>query len=121
MRPVSFSSLHHAPLEDPPESFARGEQALWAAVITQALMDAASASAKDDARYARRIALRWLALPDDDFTTVCDMAGLDPDYVHTNARRAVARECQWRRPAGRGWRAQERIATLSLIRETEAV
>lgn len=89
---------------DSPQSFARGEQALWTAVITQALMDAASQSAKRDARKDKTRARDWLATPTDDFQDVCDLAGLDPSYVATRAERAIASGCQWRLPAGQGWR-----------------
>lgn len=89
---------------DSPKSFARGEQALWTAVITQALMDAASQSAKRDARKDKTRARDWLATPTDDFQDVCDLAGLDPSYVSTRAERAIASGCQWRLPAGQGWR-----------------
>lgn len=89
---------------DSPKSYARGEQALWAAVITQALMDAASRSAKNEARKDKTRARDWLATITDDFQDVCDLAGLDPSYVASRAERAIAGGCQWRLPAGQGWR-----------------
>ena len=89
---------------DAPKSYARGEQALWAAVITQALMDAASRSAKNAARKDKHHARDWLATITNDFQDVCDLAGLDPSYVATRAERAIAGGCQWRLPPGEGWR-----------------
>ncbi len=90
------------------KSYARGEQALWAAVITQALMDAASRSAKQEARKDKTRALDWLGEHTDDFVDVCDLAGLDPSYVSTRASRAVAGGCQWRAPVGEGWRTRNK-------------
>jgi hypothetical protein len=92
-------------------SFADHEPGLWRAVITQALMDAASASHKPDIKRAKREALSWLLSYSSDFETVCDHAGLDPDYVRGRARIALARNCEWRLPAGLGWRTQGRLTT----------
>ena len=89
-------------------SFADHEPGLWRAVITQALMDAASNSAKPDIQRARRDALQWLLSHSSDFETVCDHAGMDPSYVRAKARLAIARGCEWRLPAGLGWRTQSR-------------
>jgi hypothetical protein len=91
-------------------SFADHEPGLWRAVITQALMDAATQSSKSQARRARYDALHWLLSDDSDFETVCDNAGLDPDYVRGKARQALARGCTWRLPVGQGWRSLARQA-----------
>ena len=90
-------------------SFADHEPGLWRAVITQALMDAANRSHKSEAKRARHDALHWLLNPTYDFEAVCDNAGLDADYVRTRAKQALARGCEWRLPAGQGWRAQARL------------
>lgn len=90
-------------------SFADHEPGLWRAVITQALMDAASSSRKADARRLRQDALNWLLSDSRDFEAVCDHAGFDPDYVRTRARQALARGCEWRLPAGQGWRTRGRL------------
>ena len=66
-------------------SFSDHEPGLWRAVITQALMDAATASRKAEARRIRADAISWLLSPSDDFDAVCDNAGLDPDYVRSRA------------------------------------
>lgn len=94
-------------------SFSDHEPGLWRAVITQALMDAATASRKAEARRIRADAISWLLSPSDDFDAVCDNAGLDPDYVRSRAAEAVERNCTWRLPAGQGWRAQARLAAAS--------
>ena len=98
-------------------SFSDHEPGLWRAVITQALMDAATASRKAEARRIRADAISWLLSPSDDFDAVCDNAGLDPDYVRSRAAEAVERNCIWRLPAGQGWRAQARIAASTHANE----
>lgn len=98
-------------------SFADHEPGLWRAVITQALMDAATLSSKPEARRTRSEAVQWLLTPSDDFESVCDNAGLDPDYVRSRAANALRRNCQWRLPAGQGWRARARATALALHNE----
>ena len=74
----------------------KGEQALWRAVIVQALMDAGSNSAKMEAKYERSQAICWLSTYSEDFKVVCDFAGFPADYVRTNSLKAMARGCKWR-------------------------
>jgi len=74
----------------------RGEQAMWRAVITQALMDAASNSKKPEALYFKGEALHWLLEGGQDFSTVCYYAGLEPDYVRRMAKQALMRGFRWR-------------------------
>lgn len=95
-------------------SFADHEPGLWCAVITQALMDAASRSRKSEARRTRNDALNWLLTHSPDFEAVCDNAGLDPDYVRTRAKLALSRGFAWRLPAGQGWRTQARLRKQTL-------
>lgn len=87
-----------------PVNFADHEPGLWKAVITQALMDAASNSQKAEAKRSKREALEWLNGKSSDFEIVCDHAGLDPAYVRAQIAGALARNCSWRLPAGQGWR-----------------
>lgn len=75
----------------------RGEEALWSAVITQALMDAGSKSRKPEAVQEKAKAIRWLLGDSEDFHTVCQNAGLDPAYVREKAKAAIARGCVWRK------------------------
>lgn len=91
-------------------SFADHEPGLWRAVITQALVDAASKSRKSEAKRSRNDALTWLLGNDRDFEAVCDHAGFDPSYVRRRAKEALARGCHWRLPNGQGWRTQARRA-----------
>ena len=74
----------------------RGEMAKWQAVITQALMDAASGSAKPETVHVRSEARRWLLGHSRDFITVCLNAGLEPDTLRMQAMRALERGCKWR-------------------------
>lgn len=110
------STHRHNPLASRSHgSFADHEPGLWRAVITQALMDAATGSNKAEARRIRADAISWLLSPSDDFDAVCDNAGLDPDYVRSKAAAAVERNCTWRLPAGQGWRAQARMAATAAM------
>jgi hypothetical protein len=99
-------SNHHRTLG----SFADHEPGLWRAVITQALMDAASQSRKSEAKRSRRDALEWLLSNSRDFEAVCDNAGFDPGYVRRRAKEALLRGCEWRLPSGQGWRTLKRLA-----------
>lgn len=89
-------------------SFADHEQSIWRAVITQALMDAASQSRKTEAKRSRNDALNWLLSDSRDFEAVCDNAGFDPGYIRRRAKEALARGFEWRLPSGQGWRTQLR-------------
>jgi hypothetical protein len=100
---------------DEPVNFADHEPGLWKAVITQALMDASSNSQKADARRSKREALEWLRGTSDDFEAVCDHAGLDPAYVRSQIVAALRRDCQWRLPAGQGWRCKP-VTSLNYTR-----
>ncbi len=105
---MNSSFFPYASSEEPqtPHSFADREPSLWRAVITQALMDAASNSQKSEAIKWKAEAMQWLSGQSEEFLLVCEYAGLDPDYVRENAARAIARGCIWRLPAGMGWRTQ---------------
>jgi hypothetical protein len=102
---------HRSPLNS---SFADHEPGLWRAVITQALMDASTDSRKPEARKVRADALAWLLTPSEDFDDVCDNAGMDPDYVRSRAVLALQRGCQWRLPAGQGWRTRARVTAPAM-------
>ncbi|MES2983925.1 MAG: hypothetical protein V4735_01910 [Pseudomonadota bacterium] len=96
-------------------SFADHEPGLWRAVITQALMDAASRSRKSEARRSKHDAIAWLLTDSPDFEAVCDNAGFDPGYVRRRAREALARGCEWRLPSGQGWRTQARKISIQSL------
>lgn len=73
-----------------------GIQALWRAVITQALMDASSNSSKVIDKVERARARAWFSKSNPDFLTVCAYADLDPSYVLQKAKEAIKRGCKWR-------------------------
>src|SRR5690242_8556415 len=64
-----------------PYNAVRGEQALWIAVITQAMMDALSRSTHPEQRYHKQAAIQWLTGSSKDFYYVCMLAGMEPSYV----------------------------------------
>jgi hypothetical protein len=105
----SHSTYHSYSHQRTHGSFADHEQSIWRAVITQALMDAASQSRKTEAKRTRNDALNWLLSESRDFEAVCDNAGFDPGYIRRRAKEALARGFEWRLPNGQGWRTQVRL------------
>jgi hypothetical protein len=95
---------------DGPYDTARGEAALWTAVITQALMDGMSKSNNPEQRYHKQVAIQWLTGGSKDFHMVCLMAGLDPGYVRSKSKKALFSVSPWRAPPGKGARYLERKA-----------
>lgn len=91
----------------------KGEMALWTAVITQALMDAGSESRKPDAQHEKAKAIRWLLGNSEDFVTVCQNAGLDPDNIRRKALSAIERGCVWRQ--GMAEQRKKRLQTKQHI------
>jgi len=73
-----------------------GFKALWRAVITQALMDAGSNSAKGEFKKEKARAISWLHSDSEDFKEVCSLADLDPTYVRRKAKEALKNGCKWR-------------------------
>src|SRR5262245_37362871 len=86
----------------------RGERGLWRAVLTQALMDAASHSRKPENQFHKHEATAWLTGFSKDFVMVCDLADLDPSYVRRAVKRALLSGCKWRTEAGTGRRKRTR-------------
>lgn len=87
---------------------ARGETALWVAVITQAMMDALSNCKKSESQYQKHEARCWLTGNSKDFIDVCLSADMNPDYIRRKAKQALAAPLPWRAEAGKGKRYQER-------------
>ncbi len=83
-------------LEDQEPEKPCGVRALWRGVITQALMDAGSNSAKAEHRKEKLKAIAWLTGDCESFELVCSMAGLEPDYVKKKALAAMKNGCKWR-------------------------
>lgn len=93
---------------DGPYNTARGETALWVAVITQAMMDALSRSRHPEQQHHKQAAINWLTGNSKDFFLVCYYAGMDPDYVRRKAKRALVSPVAWRAAPGHGQRYLER-------------
>ncbi|MFO0389871.1 MAG: hypothetical protein ACK502_09185 [Alphaproteobacteria bacterium] len=104
-----------------PYNSARGETALWVAVITQAMTDALSNSRNPETLVHKHEAIRWLTSNSNDFRTVCHYAGMDPDYVRRKAKRSIAHPTSWRAEAGKGSRYAERKAYRKKIKERKAL
>ncbi|MDE3059739.1 MAG: hypothetical protein KGJ06_01860 [Pseudomonadota bacterium] len=102
---------------DEPYNHAKGEMALWVAVITQAMMDALSQAKTAEASYQKHEAICWLTSNSKDFAMVCLCAGLDPAYVRRKAKKALAAPVPWRAEAGKGKRYLERKAYRRRIKE----
>jgi hypothetical protein len=60
------------------------EQALWCAVIQQAIADATASSKRERSR-----AIEWLLTPNRDFDHACLSAGLEPECVRARASKAI--------------------------------
>lgn len=93
---------------DGPYNPVRGENSLWIAVITQAMMDALSRSRNPEARYHKQAAHQWLTGNSKDFLLVCSFAGMDPDYIRRKAKKSLTQPVMWRAAPGQGKRYLER-------------
>ena len=94
---IAVSKRDNHPFEQGQYNPVKSEMALWTAVITQALMDAGSESSKPEAQHEKAKAIRWLLGNSEDFITVCQNAGLDPQSIRQKAMSAIERGCVWRR------------------------
>lgn len=68
---------------------ASGERILWASVLHQAIDDATSRHPSVRADMDRKVARAWLTQPSGDFDIVCNLAGLDPDFVREGVSRLI--------------------------------
>lgn len=106
-KPVPKQDIYdYAPAQHNP---VKGEVALWTAVITQALMDAGSESRKPEAQHEKAKAIRWLLGNSEDFQTVCQNAGLDPNNIRQKAMKAIERGCVWRQGMAEKRQAKRKI------------
>jgi|GEM_PF-4311239 len=67
------------------------EQALWQAVILQAISDATHAPINQRTRKLKTQAIIWFSLTNKDFLCVCELAVLEPKYVINNVKKAIKR------------------------------
>jgi hypothetical protein len=89
-----------------------GIHALWRAVILQAIQDAKSRSSKREMVFHRNQAEHWLFDDRQDFSTVCDLAGYEPDSIRRKCREAKERGFLWR--AGQPQKTREEKAQEQL-------
>jgi hypothetical protein len=66
---------------------ANPQQALWRAVVDQAIADASGRS--NCKPFERTNARDWLLTPNRNFSYVCALADLEPDYVRKLAHKAI--------------------------------
>lgn len=60
------------------------EKSLWKAVICQAIEDATTKSTQERRKLAQRRAIKWITEDNDDFKTVCELAGYNHKEVKKN-------------------------------------
>ena len=72
-------------------------QAIWKAVIMQAIIDATNNSKKPEFKTMKRQALQWLEGKSQDFKRVCRLAGLDEKYVINKAKYAIYNTHKWKK------------------------
>jgi hypothetical protein len=94
---ISTKEMYGSFLSDQEGEQKCGYRALWSAVITQALMDAGSNSNKLEFKKEKARAISWLNGNSEDFIEVCEMAGLDSNYVRYEAIKAIKNGCKWRK------------------------
>jgi len=59
-----------------------GEQYLWQSVVRQAVVDAAYRGEDRESRHEKVMADHWLRGNGSDFRHVCNLAVIDPDFLH---------------------------------------
>lgn len=81
---------------------------LWKAVILQAFADMASQSKNRELQIDKELAKIWVFSNSKDFYMVCDLANYHPDDIRKKAKEIIKNGLQWRAPAGKGARYEER-------------
>jgi len=96
--------------QDGPHNYSEREQAMWRAVIMQAMIDAGTSSHKLSHGYYKKKALKWLTGDSDDFTDVCERAGFEAHRVRRQAKKALLNPSLWHVEPGMSDRYEERRA-----------
>jgi len=91
-----------------PYNEAGSEKRLWIAVITQAVLDALNKAKDSESVFYKHEAVCWLTDNSWNFKTVCQFAGLEPEWVRRHAKRAIYDPRPWRAPPREGKRYLER-------------
>lgn len=76
-------------------------RAVWRAVLTQALVDARSNMQNTEAKIEKARARSWLLNGGNDFNTVCELAGLNPEYVRRRVRNILEHRAELHTVTGR--------------------
>lgn len=74
-----------------------GYQALWRAVILQAILDARTISRKRRKRKLKTKAELWIFQDEENFPLVCSLAAYDVDWIRRKLREAFQSNYQWRK------------------------
>lgn len=72
-------------------------RSIWRAVITQAIIDAASNSKKAFDKRNKTRALLWLENADEDFQEVCNLAEFETEYIMQKTKQALQNGCIWKK------------------------
>jgi len=57
------------------------ENKLWQHVLMQAMIDATFTGDTTENCRAKKLSIKWMTKAGKDFHTVCNLAGMDPDFV----------------------------------------
>lgn len=75
----------------------RPEIGLWKAVIMQSVLDIMSNSSRASDVLAKKVAIDWLNLKNENFLKVCGYADLNPEWVLKKIKYALENPRTWRR------------------------
>jgi len=73
---IEIDLSEHEPVES-----IDSQRSMWRAVIKQAVVDSISRPIKTIDKVAKIRAIRWLMDCSEDFTTVCELADMNPSFV----------------------------------------
>lgn len=92
---ISSQAIYESHSNIPTEE--RKAIALWRAVILQAILDAATDSAKPRMKSVKKAALEWLDINNPDFIEVCSYAKYSPTKVIAKAHNALNNKHVWKK------------------------
>lgn len=85
-----------------------GEEAMWKAVIFQALVDATSRSNKREEKIEKANAISWLSGKSPDFKLVCSLAGFELGYLQQKIGSALRASHKWKKNC-RGFKIEKKF------------
>jgi|GEM_PF-7073259 len=89
------SLLHYS--SSASDSHKGGEISLWRAVIAQAVIDAVSNCKRKDRQLAKKSAIEWFSINNENFLTVCNFAKMSPQDVLAKSLYAIQSANSWKR------------------------